>query len=119
MSKFNRAFSDEDLQRECWEPGKWIVSDEVKRAYAHIDDLERKLEEKDENIYAFIKENNELMKQLAAKDAQLKVAIEALEFYGTCETGFRSSPDMHKIFNDIEFGAVARQALRKIGAGDV
>jgi hypothetical protein len=43
MSKFNRAFSDEDLQRECWEPDKWIVSDEVKRAYAHIDDLERKL----------------------------------------------------------------------------
>jgi hypothetical protein len=40
MSKFNRAFSDEDLQRECWEPGKWIVSDEVKRAYAHIENIE-------------------------------------------------------------------------------
>jgi phenylacetate-coenzyme A ligase PaaK-like adenylate-forming protein len=75
MSKFNRAFSDEDLQRECWEPDKWIVSDEVKRAYAHIDDLERKLEEKDENIYAFIKENNELMKQLAERDALIAEAI--------------------------------------------
>jgi hypothetical protein len=69
------------------------------------------------DVYRSDYESN--LKELKDKDAQLKVAIEALEFYGTCETGFRSSPDMHKIFNDIEFGAVARQALRKIGAGDV